>query len=82
MSETLLRWEPKLAEMVDAYGRTALQYAALAGKTAVMELLLENSRSLAYIPDSNGLFPVHTAAIAGKANEVRQLLEVCPNCDE
>uniref|UniRef100_A0A0A9C4Z1 PGG domain-containing protein n=1 Tax=Arundo donax TaxID=35708 RepID=A0A0A9C4Z1_ARUDO len=81
ISESLQRWEPTLAKKVDSYGRTALHYSASAGKTGLVKLLLGNS-SLAYIPDNDGLFPVHAAAIAGKANVIRQLMEVCPNCDE
>ncbi|XP_062232556.1 protein ACCELERATED CELL DEATH 6-like isoform X2 [Phragmites australis] len=80
ISESLQRWEPTLAKEVDSYGRTALHYAASAGKIGVVKLLLDSS--LAYIRDNDGLFPVHYAAIAGKVNAIRKLMEICPNCDE
>jgi ankyrin repeat protein len=81
MSDSLLRWEPTLAEKADISGRTALHYAASAGKIGVVKLLLGNG-SLAYIPDTDGLFPVHVAAITNKSKVILQFMKMCPGCDE
>ncbi|RLM98882.1 protein ACCELERATED CELL DEATH 6-like [Panicum miliaceum] len=82
MCESLLHWEPTLAEKADASGRTALHYAASAGKAKVVNLLLANDSSSAYISDDNGLFPVHVAAIAGNIEVVCELTRICPGCVE
>ncbi|PUZ65881.1 hypothetical protein GQ55_3G261100 [Panicum hallii var. hallii] len=82
MCESLLLWEPTLAEKADGSGRTALHYAASAGKTKVVKLLLANDSSSAYISDDNGLFPVHVAAIAGNIKVVCELMKICPGCVE
>ncbi|CAN6332982.1 unnamed protein product [Urochloa humidicola] len=81
MSEALLCWEPSLAEKADSSGRTALRYAASAGKTEVVKLLLSN-KSLAYIADNDGIFPVHAAARAGNTKVIREFMKICPSCDE
>lgn len=81
MSESLLRWEPTISKKVDTYGRTALHYAASAGKTGVIKLLLTTTL-LAYVPDNDGLFPVHMAAMAGSVGDICELMEICPCCDE
>ncbi|PAN19403.1 hypothetical protein PAHAL_3G271200 [Panicum hallii] len=82
MCESLLHWEPTLAEKADGSGRTALHYAASAGKAKVVKLLLANDSSSAYISDDNGLFPVHVAAIAGNIKVVCELMKICPGCVE
>ncbi|CAD6334872.1 unnamed protein product [Miscanthus lutarioriparius] len=79
--ESLQRWEPTLAQKADSSGRTALHYAAPSGKTGVVKLLLVNSL-LAYIPDDDGLYPVHYAAMGGYSEIIREIMEICPSCDE
>jgi ankyrin repeat protein len=81
MCESLQHWEPTLAQKADISGRTALHFAAASGKTGVVKLLLVNSL-LAYIPDDDGLYPVHYAAIAGYSQIIREIMEICPSCDE
>ncbi|XP_066364960.1 ankyrin repeat-containing protein At5g02620-like [Miscanthus floridulus] len=79
--ESLQRGEPTLAQKADSSGRTALHYAASSGKTGVVKLLLFNSL-LAYIPDDDGLYPVHYAAMGGYSEIIREIMEICPSCDE
>ncbi|CAD6273254.1 unnamed protein product [Miscanthus lutarioriparius] len=67
-------------------GQAALHAAVFAGnaasgKTRVVKLLLVNSLH-AYIPDDDGLYPVHYAAIAGNSEIIREIMEICPSCDE
>jgi len=81
MCKSLQRWDPALAEKADSSGRTALHYAASFGKLGVVKLLLVNSL-LAYIPDDDGLYPVHYAAMAGYSIIIREIMEICPSCDE
>jgi ankyrin repeat protein len=81
MCESLQRWEPTLVQKADSSGRTALHYAASAGETGVVKVLLVNSL-LCYIPDDDGLYPVHYAAIAGNSKVIREIMEMCPSCDE
>ncbi|CAL4893693.1 unnamed protein product [Urochloa decumbens] len=82
MSEALLCWEPLLAEKVDSSGRTALHYAASAGKAGVVVKLLLRNKSLAYIADNDGIFPVHAAARAGNIKVIREFMKICPSIDE
>ncbi|CAL4900893.1 unnamed protein product [Urochloa decumbens] len=67
---------------VDNYGRTAHNAALLAQKLELVELLLGNNNSLAYIQDNEGLFPIHIAAIMGNVTVVRKFIEICLDYDE
>lgn len=81
LCKSLQSWEPTLGQKADSSGRTALHYAAASGKTGVVKLLLVNSL-LAYIPDDDGLYPVHYAAMGGYLEIIREIMEICPSCDE
>lgn len=66
----------------DNSGRTALHYAAGRDKDDIVEKLLRNDLSVAYIQDHDGYSPLHIAAASGCSRAISALLNHCPDALE
>ncbi|XAR57337.1 hypothetical protein NMG60_11025439 [Bertholletia excelsa] len=72
-----------LIKVKDAYGWTALHYAARNGHSDIAASLLEVDKSAAYIGTENdNNTPLHLAAAAGKVDVISKLLFFSPACCE
>ncbi|KAL6606393.1 hypothetical protein ACP70R_042046 [Stipagrostis hirtigluma subsp. patula] len=47
---------------------------------SALTLLLDANTCAAYQPDTQGLYPVHVAALSGSLDQVKILLQRCPDC--
>ncbi|XP_057950293.1 uncharacterized protein LOC131145174 isoform X2 [Malania oleifera] len=80
-AEQLLRKKPDLITQEDVYGRTALHYAAKSAPKFT-KWLLEKNAYLAYKGDKNGLTPLHLAARTSSIENIRAILDFCPDSME
>ncbi|XVF77644.1 hypothetical protein PTKIN_Ptkin14bG0063600 [Pterospermum kingtungense] len=86
MATSLVKVQDKtatsLVKVQDEKKRTPLHYAAALCKQKMVEKLLENDSSVAYMKDINNQSPVHLAAKCGKISLIKTLLDDCPDTIE
>ncbi|XP_057950314.1 protein ACCELERATED CELL DEATH 6-like isoform X2 [Malania oleifera] len=82
-AQQLLDKQPDLLTQEDEFRRTALHYAATdQSSSEFTEWLLERDAGLAYKGDAKGLTPLHLAAGISAMENIRAILDFCPDSME
>ncbi|XP_057956021.1 protein ACCELERATED CELL DEATH 6-like [Malania oleifera] len=82
-AEQLLDKQPDLITQEDEFRRTALHYAATdQSSSEFTKWLLEKDAGLAYKGDAKGLTPLHLAAGISAMENIRAILDFCPDSVE
>lgn len=68
--------------VADNFGWIPLHYAAHLGDVELVELLLENDKSLAYVTDEEGMSALHISAKKGHVGVMRAIITRCPDTCE
>jgi ankyrin repeat protein len=75
----LMKLDPEVAYKVNKEGSFPLQIVISNEYTGMAKTMLDDDRTLAFIPDKNGMFTVHLAARTGNRELVEHMMEKCPD---
>ncbi|KAM6595300.1 hypothetical protein CsatA_005824 [Cannabis sativa] len=82
-SKLIDKFDGKMLEEKDIFGRTALHYAAYVGNAKIVQLFLEKNTSLAYIKENKGgMSALHICAMEGHNDVITTLIKYCPDVCE